>query len=199
MSGIETEVKRTGAAAMQRQQAAQSSMAAAIAFIQLRSAAEAGRGFASELAAVKSAAPEDAKFREVLARLEPYAAKGAPKLMRLREEFITLESSVSVAVSRSTAQNWWGRLVSEMKGLISIRPLHGGGAMDNSTTAEDALSSGDLPAALVAIGSLPPEAQDVLKNWRAKAEARAAVDADLHDLSDRLTAMAAPPSTQGEP
>jgi hypothetical protein len=201
VTGLQAELKQTGSTAVHTQQATQSSLAAAIAFIQLRETAEAGRGFVSELAALRAAVKNDGALQEPMGRLEPYAAKGVPTLDTLRTMFMGLESPVSVAIDKAAAQNWRDRLMAELKGLISIRPLHGGGASDDFTEAEAALVSGDLSAALAATGNLPAEGEDVLKDWRLKAEARQTVDAALHELSDRFIARTelAPPSTRDEP
>lgn len=199
VNGLQAEVKRAGTTATETQKTAQSSIASAVAFIQLRAAAEARRGFAPELSNLRTVARGDAAFREILAKLEPYAAKGAPVVNTLREEFIALEAPVSVAVRKANAQNWWQRLLAELGGLISIRPLHGGDATDVCAAAEEALSAGDLNAALDAIKALPSEAQDILKDWRGKAEARAAIDTGLRDLSDRFAALAgSPPAPQAQ-
>ena len=175
---------------METQKAAQSSVATAIGFIQLRDAAAAGRGFAAELTVLRSAAPDDARFRDIMAQLDPYATKGAPLVGALRENFIELEAPVSVAMKRANAQTWWQRLLAELSDLISIRPLHGGDATNACATAEEALSAGDVNTALDAVKTLPPEAQDVLKDWKTKAEARAAIDVGMRDLSARFAALA---------
>jgi hypothetical protein len=190
VSGLQVEVKQAGSSAAATQQTAQATLAAAIAFIQLRSAAESGRGFISELAGLRSAAPDDSRFRETLDKLVPYAEKGAPVIGVLREEFMNLEAPTTEAIDKASAQNWWQRILAELKGLISIRPLHGNDATGADAEVENALAVGDVDAAITAAKTLPPEAQDVLKDWLAQAQARAAIDTALHDLSDRFVALA---------
>jgi len=195
VAGLQVEVKHAGNAVAATQQAAQSSLASAIAFIQLRAATEAGRGFVTELAVLRRTAPDDNRFHEILENLKPYADKGPPTLTTLREEFMDLEAPASAAIDRSVAQNWWQRIRAELKGLVSIRPLHGGGAADALTTAENALDAGHPDEAVAAVKTLPQDAQDILRDWLAKIQARMAVDASLRELSDRFAALAGSPST----
>lgn len=190
VSALQAEVKQTGSAAAQTQQTTQSSLAAAIAFIQLRETADAGRGFGTDLAALRAVTGSDSGVQQPLARLEPYAAKGAPTTNALREEFVGLEAPASVAVDKAAAQNWWERFKADLSGLISIRPLRGGMTSDAFTAVETSLASGDLEAALAAVKDLPPEAQAVFGDWQAKAEARQGVDTALRALADHFIAQA---------
>ncbi len=193
ITGLQTEVKQAGVSA---QHAAQSSMASAIAFIQLRAQAEAGRGFASELTNLRNVAPDDARFRETLDKLAPYAEKGAPVLGVLRDDFINREASVSVAMDKNAVKTWWQRVLAELKGLISVRPIHGADATDALAVTENALADGKVDAAITAVKTLPADGQEVLKDWLVKLQARAAIDTGLQDLSDRFVALAGSGSNQ---
>ncbi len=196
LAALQTEVKQTGTHAMHSQQATQASLAAAIAFIQLREAATAGRSFTAELAAMRDATKNDTGFQESLSKLEPLAAKGAPALPVLQEELIALETSAATAIAKNDAQTWWEKFLAELRGLVSVRRMHGGGATDAFTIMETALAQGDIAGALEAMKNLPPDAQQVLNGWREKAEARRAIDENLRALAAHFSALANP---SGEP
>jgi hypothetical protein len=204
LNALEAEVKQSKSDTVEARQTTHNALATAIAFIQLRETAAAGRSFVTDLAALRTLAENDSGFQEPLAQLEPYAIKGAPTIDALREEFLGLEWAASFAFDKATAQNWKQRLLADFRGLISIRPLQGDAASDAFATTEAALASGDLKTALDAAKGLPLEMQPVFKDWLAKAEARQSIDAALHALADRLTTrnapVSAPPANaQGEP
>lgn len=196
VTALQTEIKQAGTTAAATWQAAQNLLAAGVAFIRLRADSDAGRGFADDLAALRAATGSEPGVQEPLTQLEPYAAKGAPRLDALRETFARLEGPASVAADKAAAQDWRERLLADLKGFISIRPLHGAPASDALAAAESALDAGDLPAALDAVKTLPPEAQDALKGWKEQAEARIEVDRAMQTLAARL---ATPAATRNEP
>ncbi|MDX2027920.1 MAG: hypothetical protein SFW62_04735 [Alphaproteobacteria bacterium] len=200
VSGLQTEMRQTGANA-QTQQATLASMASAIAFLQLRDTAQTGRNFTAELSTLRQASKTYPALQEKLNLIEPHAAQGAPMPDALRETFINLEPAVLQAIGKATAQNWWERFLAVLRGLISIRPVHGGSTNDALTAAETALAKGDVAAALESTKSLPTEAQEVLKDWRAQAEARQQVNAVLQALAHEFAGLAttAKSNAQGEP
>lgn len=200
MSALQMEVKQTGNLAGQAQLATQSSVAAAVAFVQLREAANSGRGFEDEFDTLKKAAKNDATFQEQLAVLEPHAEKGIPTVASLNEELLALEASAMQATARATAQSWWERVLAELKGLISIRPLHGAGAPDTLAALENNVAKGDMNAVLEEIKNLDPEAQKILAAWQTKVEARQKIDAALQIMGQRFVARAEPkPAKKDEP
>lgn len=200
MSALQMEVKQTGSHAALAQQVTQTSVAAAIAFVQLREAANSGRSFLDEFDTLRKATKSDAAFQEQLVVLEPYADKGVPTVTALHEELLTLENSALQAIERASAQNWWQRVLAELKGLISIRPLHGAGAPDTLTALENNIAKGDMTAALEEAKNLNPEAQKTLASWRTKVEAREKIDQALHIMAQRFVARAEPkPVKKDEP
>jgi hypothetical protein len=124
---LQNEVKETRSHAQHSQQATQSTLASAIAYIQLRSVALSDQPFTAELSAMRDASPDDTDFQKALGKLEPYAASGAPTASQLRDDLMSLESSASAAIDKQAAQNWWEKFVAELKGLVSVRHIHGGG------------------------------------------------------------------------
>lgn len=201
LAALQAEVKQNSNSAAQTQQLTQDTLAASIAYTQLRETALTGRGFATELTALRSVVGNNKNFQEPLARLEPYTAQGAPTIAVLREEFVALKPAADIAADKAIAQDWEHRLLADLRGFISIRPLHGTAGSENAAdplaASEVAIESGDLSGALDTIKILPTEAQDVLKNWQEKAKARLAIDAALHDLGDRF--ITHPTHAQGEP
>lgn len=204
VNGLQADIKQAGSAA-QNQQATLNAMAAGIAFLPLRETILSGRNFTTELAAMRQAAKDNAALKSPLDDLEPLAETGVATPDKLREMFVAQEPAILQAIGRATAQNWWQRLLASLRGLISIRPVHGGSTNDALTSAENALANGDVETALEAAQSLPSEAQDALKDWRIKAEARQKAETSLRDLTRYFAGMAAPAkksssdSTQGEP
>jgi hypothetical protein len=201
LSGMQAEVKAVNDHVSKTQQTAQTSLASTIAYIQLRDAALTGQSFTAELNAMRDAAHNDNAEQDILGKLELYAAQGAPTLQVLREQLMPLETPALQAIDKKTAQSWWQKFLVELRGLVSIRAIHGGGSGDAFTTTESALDRGDIAAALNALQTLPPESQDVLADWRNKAEARMHINESLHALADHLTASVAtaPTTLKGEP
>jgi hypothetical protein len=162
----------------------------------------AGKSYAAALAALRTTIGNNADFRDPFEKLAPYAATGAPTPDALREEFLILEKPVAVALDKSVAQNWQERLLAEIKGFISIRSVHGGGVSGVLGESEEALAVGNVAAALGAVAKLPAAGQDVLKDWRAQAEARQNIDEGLKMLAERFTGKTAPtalPSAKAHP
>jgi hypothetical protein len=198
IGAMQTEVKQASTAAREIRQAAQSSFAAAIAFMQLRAAAEAGRGYAPELSSLRATAPSDAQFRDILSRLDTSAAKGAPTLSQLREEYQELEGTLTVAVDRSEAKTFWQRVLAAIRGLISIRPEHGG-TVGVDAQIENALAAGDLKTAVAASKDLPKELEPIIRDWQNRVEARVVIDESLQELADRFVAIAGTPLSSAAP
>jgi hypothetical protein len=196
VGGLQDQIRQTGAAAHAVTHAAVASM---IAFVQLRDAAASDHGFDAELEAMRAAAKDDPALKQPLDKLAPYADKGAPGMALLREELDAQASAVEVATAKAGAQTWWERILAELRGLVLIRPLHGGGAQSDILEKMNADLAQDNPgAALADMNSLPPEAQQVLADWRKQAEARAAIMESLHAIAARLIAAdteATPPGS----
>ncbi len=190
VGALQSDLKQTGNTAAAARAETQSALTQLLAFVQLREAADSGRGFAAELAAAKSAGGD--AFKAALDMLSPYAEKGAPTLATLREELDGLEAQATQAVDKDNAQTWRDKVRAELEGLVSVRSIHDGSMLGAVQTD---LARGNLAAALDEIKNLPPGAQKVLEDWRAQAEARLAVDNALRLLIDRLAA----PVSQGAP
>ncbi|HEU0118326.1 MAG TPA: hypothetical protein VFR09_06800 [Alphaproteobacteria bacterium] len=197
LAALQNEVKQTGSHAAESQQATQTTLATAIAFIQLREAVASGQAFTTELATMRDAARNDTVFQDNLTKLEPFAAKGAPTLATLRENLLTIEPQADVALDKANAQGWWQGFLAELKGLVSIRKQHGAGATDAFAIMESDLAKNDIPSALTELQNMPAEAQQPFAEWREGATARAKADDVLHDMAAHFTSTAT--ATPGAP
>jgi hypothetical protein len=191
LSALQSEVKATGTIAVQTKQSAQGSVTTLLAFIQLREAVLAGRKFNIELSAMRDAAKNNVPLAAALEKLSPYADTGVTTPTILSDRLISLEAQALQAVSKSEAKTWEDRIIAELKGLISIRPLHGGVGTD-FTSIENSLASGDTASAVEASKNLPPDAQKTLEDWRKQADARVAAEQALHDISALVSGQGVP-------
>lgn len=191
LAALQSQVKESETHSQHSQAATQGTLAAAMAFLQLRLKAESSAVFVAEAATLREAAAHDTEIQASLGRIQPLAATGVPTITQLREQFLSLEASMQNAVEKQQANNWWQRFTVTLKGLVSIRRLHdneGGGF----AAIEKDLDTGDLAAALQDVAALPAEAQNVLKDWREKAMARKLLDSALQDMGDHLNAVMKP-------
>jgi len=168
----------------------ESSVAAAIAFIQLRAAAEAGRGFASEIQLMQTTTGGDAKLADDLTALGPFAPQGAPTLAALRESFLAVEGEAENAMRKASAVTWQERLKAMLQGLISVRDLKAPSSGNQIAALDDDLAARRLGAALEKEAQLPEAARAALQNWREQAMARLNLDAALDRLAADLVAKA---------
>jgi len=199
VSNLQAETKREDSVIAATRAQTQATVAEMIAFIQLREAAVTGRGFTHELATMQNAAKNDVRFTEPLDRLVPYAEKGAPTLFTLREQLTAQAADAEQAIAKASAQNWWERILIELKGLVSVRSLHESGPANAFRVMESDLDRGDLASAVDGMKNLPPEAQKTLEDWHTKADVRRTVDDNLRAMSESLIAGAPAPSAQDTP
>jgi uroporphyrinogen-III synthase len=199
LGALRAEVKQSSAAAAQAREATQALLASAITFIQLREAALSGHSFTDELTAFRTAAGNDLDLQKSIAQLEPYAAEGAPSFSELHQRLLAHEAGAANAIEKAQAQNWWQRITAELKGLVSVRSLHGNEVSDRFAVLEAALDKNDAAAALEAYKNLAPEAQQALADWHARLEARAAIDDTLHRLAVHFTNSGTPAPAQDTP
>lgn len=189
MSALQTEVKLTGMTAAETREVSATLMASIVAFIQLREASSSGRAFADELAVLREASRNDTALQASVARLEPYAAAGVPTLATLHDELLEREPAIAVAVAKGAAQNWWQRVLAELQGLITVRPLHGGEG-DALAQLESSLGKSNA-AAVEAFKALPADAERSLADWQKKLEARQHVDEGIAAIAARFTTLPA--------
>lgn len=188
MAALQAEVKATGATATEARETSTALVASVVAFLQLRDVTSSGRSFVEELATMRDTAKSDAVLLNALSKLEPYAAVGASTLSALHEELLQRQPAVAVAVAKGSAQNWWQRLVAELQGLITVRPVHGGEG-DALAGLETALGKGNADEAMQVFKDLPSDAQKNLADWQKRLEARQNIDDNLRDIARHFTSL----------
>ena len=192
LRGLEGEVRQQHNDAAATEEASRNFLAMAVGFIEVRAASSTGHGFQPELQSLRRAAGNRAAFQPALEELEGVAARGAPTIDQLRQQFASLEGRASVAIDKATASTWWERLRAEFEELIAIRPLHGSTEGNVFEPVEVALAEGNLADAAHALDALPPSAREALKDFMNGLSARQSVDDALHSLAEQLIAQ--PPS-----
>jgi len=154
------------------------------AFIRLNSAIEIGADFSSQLRDLSRAAAKDQAIIAAIMRMEPHAKSGVASFSELRDGFASLSVPLMVEIRKAGADTWKERVLAELQRIVSIRPLHGkkGGDATLDEIEKD-LAARRLKDALEKVNSLPEPARKILENWRARAEARLAVDSALSAVS----------------
>ncbi len=125
----------------------------------------------------------------MLVALEPVALKGADDVQALRAGWRTLSGDAQAALRKSVAKTWQDRIVVALENLVSVRSLAGKQGQTLSFAAVDAeLERGHLAAALEKVSAFPPEAQAVVKDWRARAQERLDLEKAFKDMAAHLIA-----------
>ena len=177
------------AAQAARSTAAQRQSAEALLVVvgQLRDAVERGSSYATELAAARKVAPDDAK--DALDALTASADSGVTPRADLINSFPAVASAVTRAAFVGTvAQGFWGRLEQKAATLVTVRRVDGQGTDPASVAAraEKDVRAGDLEGALKELATLqgPPAAE--AREWVRAARARL----DAEQALSKLTALA---------
>ena len=146
----------------------------------LRTALRDGKPFTEELVALREAAPDKPVVAEAAALIEPYAAKGVPPLVDLRQRFDQVARNIKRASLASEGSGWWANVVERLSALMTIRRTdvtdEGGGIDAVLATAEKALSSGDLETAVGVLKPLEGLAAAAAAPWLEDAKARIAAE-----------------------
>ena len=184
VAALNDTVKNLQAQITQLQNQSQKSLAAAMAFWDLRDVARGGRPFATQLAALRAASAGDAATTEQAARLDAYATSGAPTFAQLRDVLVQTEPAAADA-PLPESPTWRQRLQSLLQNLVSVHPLND----PQFAALENALNASDGLAASEAFKALPMNAQQHLAAWREKFDARMTVDDALHALQMHFSAV----------
>ncbi len=162
---------------------------------QLRDTGLTGRPFARELESLRALAQDRREVAEAAERLAPYAAKGVPTVVALKERFDGTARAVTVAARAQGDGSWTDRVLARLSALVAVRRTDDRAAEGTPDAflraAEQALALGDVAGAAVALEKLSGPAQAAAKGWVADARARALVDATLADLHRRALAALA--------
>ncbi|MDD3371863.1 MAG: hypothetical protein PHE27_08590 [Alphaproteobacteria bacterium] len=170
-----------------QKQIAQSVVASAFAFWDLREAAMQGRPFALQLETLRVSAVGDSVAAELMSRLALYAEKGVPTLASLRETLI-LEEKNAPAESEAS-RSLWTRVKAFLRPLISFGRVHDSRFAD----LEKALGDGDAVRALEASKALPDNILVQLTEWRALLQTRVDFENAMKSLAARFLASPVAP------
>ncbi|WP_417770172.1 hypothetical protein [Stappia sp.] len=161
---------------------ARETAARAVAVSALKSAMDRGAPFATELAAVASALPQDTDLSALAARAEA----GVPTRAALRDGFAAAARRMSAAMDAPAEGDLVDSLLSNARSLVSVRqPGESDAATPQAALGrmEARVGRGDLAAALEAYDELPQDVRAEGAEWVGDARARLAADA----LVDRVT------------
>lgn len=163
------------------EQAALAQARAALA--ELMGAVEAGRAYTVPLSVI------DATGAEIAPALRDTAAEGLPTLAALIEDW-PAAAREALARARATdgAAPTVGEFAARVFGARSVKPREGTDPDAVLSRAEAALRQADLGTTLSEIEALPPEAQDALSEWTARARLRHDALVAAQDLALRLNA-----------
>lgn len=158
----------------------------------LRSAAQSGRPFATELQTVRalSVSLDAPQLNEPLNRLSGVAETGLPTLVGLQRAFTTLAGRASRG-PRSDDDTWVDHTVSRVTSLVTIRrtgDITGSSAEAIVARAEGLLQNGDLDGAVAEVGNLAGQSVEV-DGWLARARLRLNAEQALDDLSAVVLAI----------
>ncbi|MAZ17658.1 MAG: hypothetical protein CL535_15185 [Ahrensia sp.] len=153
-----------------------SRVAAAIAASALKSAADRGGGFMSELEAYASVASD----QDTVAALRDYAASGVPTVTQLSERFPAVANRIVAAASGvGSDAGIVDRLAASARSLVQVRPVgdvEGDKPGEIAARMEVALKDGDLGRVVSQWETLPEAAQQASSAFIADVKARNELD-----------------------
>jgi hypothetical protein len=159
----------------------------------LRTAAERGDPFVTELPAIRPRVSDAAP----IAALEPFAATGVPRAAKLARELSQLAGPMlNAAGSAPRESGIIDRLQQGAERLVRIRPINETPGDDPATVisrAEVKAANGDLAGALADLARLPDTVRAPAKDWMKKAETQAAALAAARRLADMAVGGLAKP------
>ena len=167
---------------------------AALALIvaRLGAAAAEGRPFATELAALREAAPATD-----MSAFQTYAAKGLPTVRALADALEAIDGPVRDAADYERGGDFFDRAWRGLGRLITVRTdglADGREPEDHLARAQYHVKRGDLGYAYAEMDALTGAPRGAAAVWLADAKARLALDAALSDLTTRILADLARPA-----
>jgi hypothetical protein len=158
-----------------------------VATVDLASALRRQGGFALELYALRAATPDLGTMKPLLDQIEPYAVTGVPSADHLRQDFSRISGRLSGMQQGGFAPIAW---------VSGLWPWHRAAAATPGlppdptpqlvAQANQALSNGDLPAAVDVVQQIGGANQEVLADWIEDAKARVAADAVARRLGEEI-------------
>ncbi len=151
----------------------------------LNAALDAGLPFVADLALLAPLVQGDARLGELIAPLQPLAAKGVASRAALDADFPAVAKA---ALAEDLADDSFGeRLRGKIKGLVSLRrvgaDVQGDTVEAKLARAEAALKAGDLVKAVDLVKSLPAQTSRATADWLGRAEAHLAAQRTVDQLA----------------
>lgn len=178
--------------------------ALALTVLQIGEAVQMARPFAAEydtLAALVRGHPD---LAAAAAPLAGPAKSGVASRAVLAERLHALAGHIATATPPPAANDWRGRIMAQLRSLVTIRRIDGSGQTPAETAvaaAERAMAKNDLAGAVEALQPLSGASAAAAKPWLQLAESRLAVEDALSRLSTLLAAhlgtTATTPSSHG--
>ena len=183
----EVDELRSGLATTSARAADALARASSLAMVELATALRRNGPFDLELASVRAAASDPA-IKPLLDAVEPYAATGVPATARLRQDLARIATRITWAERGLVPVAWVSRLLPWQRGAAA--PAQPDPAPKLLGQATAALDGGDLPGAVDLVAQVGEPHQEALADWLEDARARAAADALIRRLNDRIVQKA---------
>jgi hypothetical protein len=162
-----------------------------LAVLQMREAIEEARPFPAVYDAFKGLAGDDAALLAGAAPLAQAARDGVASQAALRERLDNVGSEIARASEPAGQLRWWEQALDHIKRLVTIRRIgvaaHAGPEAAVNA-AQSALATGNLAAAVSALGSLEGADAEMAQPWLRLARDRLAAEAALARLQELLAA-----------
>ncbi|MBS0527079.1 MAG: uroporphyrinogen-III synthase [Proteobacteria bacterium] len=157
----------------------------------ISAALTAGLPFTTDLALLQPLAAGDAKLGELIAALQPTAAKGVASRASLAGSFPAMAKA---AMADDLADDsFWQRLLGKLKSVVSLRrvgaDVQGDSVEARLARAEAAVNDGDLAKAVELVKSLPPQTSRATADWLARADAHLAARHAVDQLAAQGVAL----------
>jgi hypothetical protein len=151
----------------------------------------AGQPFATDLGLLAPLAQGDARLGELIATLQPLAARGVASRASLAASFPAMARA---ALADDLADDsLWQRLLGRLKSLVSLRrvgpDVQGDSVEARLARAEAAIGAGDLAKAVELVKSLPPQTSRATADWLARAEAHLAARHAVDQLAAQAVSL----------
>jgi hypothetical protein len=157
----------------------------------ISAALTAGQPFTTDLALLQPLAQGDAKLTELIATLQPSAARGVASRASLAAAFPKMAKA---ALAEDLADDsFWQRLLGKLKSVVSLRrvgaDVPGDSVEAKLARAEAAVNAGDLPRAVELVKSLPTQTAPATADWLARAEAHLGAQRAVDQLAAQAVAL----------
>jgi hypothetical protein len=188
---LESTVSQLGGKVSEDRAGAESA-AAVLALANLRSAVDAGRPYATELATLRSLAPGIGNF----GALPAFAEQGIPTNEQLTASFKTASDAALDAVPAPVADDdsIVGSVLRSAESMVRVRRIDGSATGDDPESvisrATGKLKKGELVEAIQTVDALQGAPRQALSSWIDAARARATADDTLNNLQTTLRANA---------